>query len=384
MTEYTVDDNGFVTFKNVPISRSGVFQYTGAQLQADLPDAIPDKIYNVYRPSSALNNQATIKSFNSLPWFNKHKMVGDDYDAPESVGVQGTTGEDTYYNEGDNRLYTTLRLFGRGLKQAIKSGLNQLSCGMKCKYRWESGVSPDGQKYDVVQDSIQGNHLASVPLGRAGADVAVAMDEFNIDLNNKDDGGTMTLEEMLAAIKEMKPSLEQMNAIQDALKSLAGGDPATESEEPEQEEQPEPPAVGEDEDGEDMPDEKEPVAMDAAVIGEIVAKSVKPLQDEIKTLKSSAMDEASVMAAFTERQELANQVTPLIGQFDYSKMNRQQVAKYATEKLGVACDDGQEVVALKAFLAGRKQSTYTVATPNAYAQDAADAKPNKTLSDAGL
>lgn len=62
------DSNGWIEIKGNPISKTGVFDYLGSSIGA--PDA--GKIYKVYRPESALNNEETINSFKLLPWIDDH------------------------------------------------------------------------------------------------------------------------------------------------------------------------------------------------------------------------------------------------------------------------------------------------------------------------
>ena len=66
-----IDNNDYVTIENNPISRSGIFQYLGKQIDAG---AVPDKIYNVYRPDEEFNEEA-INSFKLLPWIDDHVML---------------------------------------------------------------------------------------------------------------------------------------------------------------------------------------------------------------------------------------------------------------------------------------------------------------------
>ena len=48
------DINGWAEIKGNPISKVGVFPYSGQQIA---PDLEPDKIYNVFRSEKELNNQ---------------------------------------------------------------------------------------------------------------------------------------------------------------------------------------------------------------------------------------------------------------------------------------------------------------------------------------
>jgi uncharacterized protein len=387
MQSYEEDANGFVTFHKVPISRSGIFEYLGSQLPSYLK-ADPNKIYKVYRPKSALNNPDTIKSFNQIPWLDRHVMIGNNFVPAESANIQGTTGTDTYFDPTDSRLYTSLRLLGSSLKLAIKQGLKQLSCGMRCSYKWARGHSPDGEQYDIVQTGILGNHLASVELGRAGDEFAVAMDSATIELESltKDKGTeNMTIEEMIAKVKEAQPAQDELKKLLAEINAMVG-DGEEQPQEP-AEEEPESPSVGEDEEQEDMPVEKNPAAaMDAAAIFKIVSNAVsqatKPLNDKIAKLEGSAMDERAIMKSINDRNALGARLSQVVGQFNYQEKTLAEVAKYGVEKLSIACDSGQEVIAVKSFLQGRQKQNVTV--DRGIAQDAKDAPQSEALKKMGL
>jgi hypothetical protein len=382
MKRYKEDDNGYVRFENIPLSKAGVFPYLGSQLPKSL-GLMPDQIYQVYRPESELNNPETIESFRGVPWYNKHVMTGDKFGvSPEEVGVHGSTGDNIEYRDGG--LVGNLNLFAKTLKESIKAGLKELSCGFACVYELVSGVSPMGEKYDIIQREIRGNHLASVPQGRMGSEVSVAMDQLTFSIDElkeakeakeaKDGGTTMTLEEILAALKELKPSLDQMNAIQEALGSL--GTPSVPDADAEGERE-EFEAVAEDEDeDEDKPES----GMDAAVVSSLL-KTVESLQSEVKKLKGSAMDERAIMTQINKRNELGSQLSSVVGSFNYQEKTLGEVAKYGAKTLGIACDSGQEVAAVRAFLQGRKNPTFTVDKGNG--QDSAVAS-SKALEDMGL
>src|SRR4051812_48159961 len=95
------DLNGWTIIKDNPISKVGVFEYSGAQISSDLE---PDKIYRVYRPESELSNEDCIESFKLVPWINEHVMLGDmpeDGLTPaEEKGIEGVIGEEVYYKDG--------------------------------------------------------------------------------------------------------------------------------------------------------------------------------------------------------------------------------------------------------------------------------------------
>ena len=105
--------------------------------------------------------------------------------------------------------------------------------------------------------------------------------------------------------------------------------------------------------------------MDEAIKSAIDA-AVAPLLKQIDGLEKaqSAMDSASLMREFTERDKLAAQLSRHIGTFDHSTKTLQEVAKYGVEKLGVPTTDGQEIAAITAYLHNRPvdRPLYAVAT----------------------
>lgn len=357
---HTVDENGFIHIKDNPISKSGVFQYLGSNIS---PDLEPDKVYNVWRPEEELNNPETIESFKLAPWIPYHEMLGDKYTDAEDVGVQGVTGEDVYFKDGT--LYSNLKLFGNDLKQSIKDGLKELSCGFGCVWQVISGTTPDGKSYDAIQKRIRGNHLASVPNGRMGKQVAVAMDRVifaldNLNLEPKPNGDNMTTEEKLAAalakIKVLedkaaadKKSAQDMKEAEDKKAEDMKKEEGAEDKKPEKGVDPFP----------DKDDKKS--GMDAGVFATMLADALAPINEEIKTIKSSALDANSVVKALSDKNALAEKASAVVGAFDHSDMDKQAVAKYALDKIGMACDSGQEVATLNGYLAARKQPNFTVA-----------------------
>ncbi len=362
--KYTEDENGYITIPNNPISKSGVFQYLGSSIS---PELDPETVYNVWRPEEELNNPDTIESFRLTPWIPEHIMLGTGFTPAEVVGVQGVTGETVEFNNGT--LYSKLKLFGEDLKKLIRAGLKELSCGFRCAWEIKSGMTPTGEKYDVIQRQIRGNHLASVEQARMGSDVRVAMDKAvfaldSLDFNPKPNGETMTLEEAMAKIAELEAKLADTKA-EDAEEEK---DPKAEDMEEEEKKA---------EDMEEEKDKEKSGAMDAAI-----AKALAPLRKEISTLKSQAMDGNGMIKAFAVKQELANQVSAVVGAFDHADMDANGVAKYALKKMGIACDSGQELPMLKGILHARKTPTFTV--DNGHAKDGADVTKSETLDKAGL
>ena len=369
--KYVEDENGYITIPKNPISKSGVFQYLGKSIS---PELEPDKTYNVWRPEAELNNPETIESFRLTPWIPEHVMLGEGFTPAEMVGVQGVTGETVEFF-GDT-LYSKLKLFGEDLKKLIKAGLKELSCGFRCKWVIKSGITPDGQSYDVMQTQIRGNHLASVESARMGSDVRVAMDRAvfaldSIDFKPNPDGDDMPVskEVQLAIDEAIKPLKAALDAAEKKVEDMEKEKPdflkKKTAEDMEAEEKAEADKKAE--------ESKKSKAMDTAI---------ESLQKEVKTLKSTAMDGNEMMKAFAVKQELAAKASQIVGAFDHADLDANGVAKYALEKMGVACDSGSELAMFKGVLAARQAPTFTV--DHGHAKDGADATKSETLDKAGL
>jgi len=365
--KYTEDENGYITIPKNPISKSGVFQYLGKSIS---PELEPERVYNVWRPEEELNNPDTIESFRLTPWIPEHVMLGSGFTPAEVVGVQGVTGETVEFLGGT--LYSKLKLFGDDLKKLIKAGLKELSCGFRCQWDIVSGVTPDGQSFDVIQRQIRGNHLASVESARMGSDVRVAMDKAvfaldSIDFKLKPNGGSMLTEEMKeamdAAIEPVQKALDEANKKIGELEKKAED------------------MDKDDKTAEDMEEEKKKEAADKEK-SEAMDAAIQELTKEVKAIKSTAMDGNAVMKAFAEKQDLANRAAQIVGAFDHADMDAQGVAKHALTKMGVACDSGQELAMFKGVLAARQAPTFTVDRGNAL--DSQEPTKSDALDKAGL
>lgn len=360
-TKRTTDQNGFITIEKNPISKSGVFDYLGSNISSELD---PNKIYKVWRPEAELNNADTIESFKLVPWIPYHEMIGEDFTPAENVGVQGITGEDVVYENGT--LFSKLKIIGEDLKRQIEAGLKELSCGFRCKWDLTAGITPSGEPYDVVQRNIRGNHLASVPEGRMGSEVAVmdravfALD--HLDLNNVEtnpDGDDMKIEELVELVKQQNEQLTTISTAMDAMeKKVDSMDEKKKAKDMKDDDD------DDDDGGEGEGKEKEKKAKDK------YDEKSKAMDSKLESLFSivekisakvdqvAAMDGASIIREVSEKNELAEKAFKIVGAFDHADMDKSGVAKYALEKMGVACDSGSEVAMFKGILHANSQPRY--------------------------
>lgn len=333
-----VDGNGWFEIKANPISKAGVFPYSGRQLGLDGPDA--DRIFQVFRPPEELSDPECVESFKLLPWIDEHIMLGPVAQEmtgravpAERKGVQGVIGEDVFFKDGT--LYANIKAFSSSLAALIEAGKRELSAGYRCMYDMTAGVW-NGLHYDAVQRKIRGNHLALVSEGRMGPDVAV-MDRFNFSFDAKElnimadpvnNDGEMSLAEISAAIKAFAPLAAQVAEMQKMLAQMAS------------------PAAAEPA-GDADPVAADPAAAPAADADPVAAeKQPAPAMD-------AAEIERNVIASLSQRDALAAKLSKHVGTFDHARMTLADVVGYGCEKLGIEAPKGQEAAALSGFLQAR-------------------------------
>lgn len=324
------DSNGWFEIKANPISKAGIFPYSGRQLGLTGEDA--DKIFQVLRPPEELSAPECIESFKLLPWIDEHVMLGpvaqeltDKAVPAEAKGIQGVTGQEVFYKEGT--LYANIKALSSMLAALIAAGKRELSAGYRCTYEMVAGVW-NGLHYDAIQRNIRGNHLALVGEGRMGPDVAV-MDHFTFTFDSKElemadknedpgNGGEMSLAEISAAIKALAPIAAQVAEMQKSLAAMGTAAPAEDKE---------PPKAVEGEGGEGTP------------------------------AGAAAMDEAEIVKRIARRDTLAKQISAHVGTFDHAEMTLDAVVAYGCEKLGITAEKGQEAAALSGFLQAKPAAT---------------------------
>jgi uncharacterized protein len=374
------DDNGWPEIKGNPISKVGVFPYSGAQIGH--PDLDPDRIYMVYRPEEELSNEDTINSFKLLPFTDEHAMLGSEDEGlmpAEKKGIHGITGEDVYFEDG--YLKTNLKIFSEGANDLIRKGKKELSIGYRCIYDIQSGIY-DGQPYDAIQRQIRGNHLALVEEGRSGPDVAV-LDRLKFTFDSKDikmpdmmkpqgkpedlkkpegkDEMEMENENERSSVDDEGKKMEAMcNALRDAAgyleKMLSKRD-----------------GTDVDWNKEDMEDEEPKEFVHRADITDIAeteeaeaekeeGKKDKKVDEEIekegKQKAAKGMDAnvlfKNVFKQISQRDALVSKLSKHIGTFDHKDKTLDEVAAYGIRKLGLSCKRGHEQSVLQGYLAAAK------------------------------
>ena len=346
------DTNGWFEVKDNPLSKTGIFQYSGGSIS---PECEQDKIYNVYRPAEELSTEECINSFKLLPWIDNHVMLGSEDEGltpAESKGIQGVIGEDVYFD--GEYLKGNIKVFSEAMSSLIANGKKELSCGYRCRYEYAPGTY-DGVAYDYVQREIRGNHLALVENGRMGPDVAV-LDHFTFTVDNKElfnmaeeikESGSekpdMTLEEVHKFLEEVMPKLAKIQELTGQSFGSAGEEAVADEDETKPDGDTEKPdGEAEDEEGAEY-----------GVGGQ--------KEEEKEGERGAGMDAAaialSVERKIAEKAKLYDKLSKHIGAFDHSEMSLDKMAKYGLNKLGVEAPKESRVTFLNAYLQGKGVSS---------------------------
>jgi hypothetical protein len=146
------------------LTRAGVFEYSQ-------PDG---SVVRELRPEDEVFKADSMGSLASAPLTRLHPARPVDAKSYTKVSV-GHVGE-TVTKDGD-KVAATVYVQDADAVAAIERGdMRQVSCGYRCDIDPTPGVTADGQAYDRVQRNIFYNHVALVPVGRAGAGVALRLD----------------------------------------------------------------------------------------------------------------------------------------------------------------------------------------------------------------
>ena len=155
----TETPEGYLICHDVPINRAGTQEYTAGEMQLD---GDPERIITVNRYPEDVFDAAALASFEGKDVTSGHPPENL---TPENHAAYSKGHVENVRRAGDQTI-ADLHIKDATLISDIKNGIiREVSCGYVCN--WE----PDGAGYK--QTNIRGNHVAIVPHGRAGHDVAI-------------------------------------------------------------------------------------------------------------------------------------------------------------------------------------------------------------------
>lgn len=276
-----IDKFGYRRQRANPISRVGVFPYTGEQIDQPKKDKDgnrivkkdaygntiykkdpktgrtekdkdgnpipeyemqyglePKRLYPVLRGPDALFEPEAIDSFNGIPIRVGHLMIGDEKQNKKGEEDKKLSSADENPNDGciynvrpslDNPGYliADFCIYTDRMKDILKSGkIKELSLGYTSVYEPENGIF-EGVPYMFKQTKLRGNHLALVKRGRCGSSVCVydEADDAMVTFDSLPDSLVQNQEkektQMENEKKEETGKLDRAKALASAIK---GGD----------------------------------------------------------------------------------------------------------------------------------------------------------------
>lgn len=222
---------GFLICRNVPINRIGYQDYIAEEIGAEGNGMVkvfrsPDEVFSKETLASAEGKD--VVDLHPSQWVNVTNFAA--YSKGHGQNVRRGAGEDSEYTLAD------LFIKDAALINKIENGQREVSCGYNCDYEEiEKGV--------YLQKNIRINHIAIVPNGRAGKEVAIRDSKPTIEKKEKKDMSKGILgkmfkafaadaepEEVEAAMKELgkgeeKPAVEPVkdNEHSDVMKQILDG-----------------------------------------------------------------------------------------------------------------------------------------------------------------
>ena len=150
---------GYLICHAVPINRIGDQEYTAGELHLD---GDPDRLVIVHRYADDVFDPAALASFEGKDITQGHPPENL---TPENQAAYSKGHIENVRRVGDNTV-ADLFIKDPALASDVENGVvREVSCGYLCDY------VQDGDGYK--QQRICGNHVAVVPRGRAGHDVAI-------------------------------------------------------------------------------------------------------------------------------------------------------------------------------------------------------------------
>ena len=160
------DQDGRLHVDGCPVSKATVNPYRGCEVPgAEALGLDPDRIYQFLRPAEELDKAAS--TFSGIPLLSTHVQVSAD--EPQKQAVVGAVSNARFEAP---YLVADLVVWDAEAIAAIEDGSQK---ELSSAYRYRALMEPgtfEGQRYDGQMVEIVANHVAAVPEGRAGPDVA--------------------------------------------------------------------------------------------------------------------------------------------------------------------------------------------------------------------
>ena len=149
------------------IARTGVQHYTDAD----------GSVRREYRPETEVASPESLTSFGGKAITFEHPPILLDSENTKKYQI-GFTGTDIVYDNGFVRAVMTIT-DQEAIDRIMRGDVKEVSAGYRVEYDPTPGVTENGEHYDGIQKSINGNHVAVVRRGRAGPQVKLHLDRLD-------------------------------------------------------------------------------------------------------------------------------------------------------------------------------------------------------------
>lgn len=168
-----IDNDGRLHVDTSNLTKENISKYKGSEIPGwEKLGLDPNRIYKLYRPADELEKPETVESFNGIPVLNKHIPIDADSHAERSKYVIGSTGTHAKFQRP--YMKNALAFWPKGSIDNIE---NERTKELSAGYAYTPDMTPgmfNGEPYDGRMTKIRAQHMALIPEGRVGHDVAVA------------------------------------------------------------------------------------------------------------------------------------------------------------------------------------------------------------------
>lgn len=170
----TTTPEGYLICHDVPLARIGTMEYLASELNMPIGESAANQIIRVNRYADEVFAPAAMASFEGKDVTYGHppeNLTAETYAAYSRGHVENVR------RQGDF-LLGDLHIKDPQLHSDVENGVvREISAGYTAEF------VPDGDDYKQI--NIRGNHVAVVPMGRAGRDVAIKDTTFNVEKGRK-------------------------------------------------------------------------------------------------------------------------------------------------------------------------------------------------------
>jgi hypothetical protein len=166
--------------KKAVIARSGIYPYRSEELAMfglkaeDAP--VKKDVYNVYRSSLVLAENKDKFSMMALTNDHPRGFLTNDNWKDYAIGFTGENVNVEWNKEiNEVALNTMVKVIDSEAIGDLESGKREVSCGYYGIFKFEDGISPNGEPYDIIMSGVKddANHLALCDRARGGSTVRI-------------------------------------------------------------------------------------------------------------------------------------------------------------------------------------------------------------------